>query len=193
MRLKACHCCGQIHRLPPLAINQSADCSRCGARIASLPGLSASRTAAAAAAALILYWPAILLPILRIEKFGHHYQSSLLMGTIELLREGSWFVGSVVMLFSIVFPLVKILLLLELSLLGLLHRHHKARTYRVMEFAGKWSMMDVMLLAFMVMLVKLGSLVEFHFGPAVWAFVLCVAMSMLASICFDPHTIWDER
>jgi len=193
MQLKACHCCGQIHRLPALASNQSAACSRCGAGIASLPGQSASRTAAAAAAAFLLYWPAILLPILHIEKFGHHYESSLLMGTIELLREGSWFVGGVVMLFSILFPLVKILLLLELSLLGLLHRQHKARTYRVMEFAGKWSMMDVMLLAFMVMLVKLGTMLEFHFGPAVWAFVLCVAMSMLASICFDPHTIWDER
>jgi len=158
-----------------------------------LSGLSASRTAAAAAAAFLLYWPAILLPILRIEKFGHHYQSSLLMGTIELLREGSWFVGGVVLLFSILFPLVKILLLLELSLLGLLHRQHQARTYRVMEFAGKWSMMDVMLLAWMVMLVKLGSLVEFHVGPAIGAFVLCVAMSLLASICFDPHTIWDEQ
>jgi len=193
MPLKACHCCGQIHQLPALAPNQSAACARCGARIATLSGLSASRTAAAAAAAFLLYWPAILLPILRIEKFGHHYESSLLMGTIELLREGSWFVGGVVMLFSILFPLVKILLMLELSLLGLLHRQHKARTYRIMEFVGKWSMMDVMLLAFMVMLVKLGSLVEFHFGPAVWAFVLCVAMSMLASICFDPHTIWDEQ
>lgn len=192
MKLKACHCCGQIHRLPSLGARQVASCTRCGAGIARLSGLSASRTAAAAAAAFILYWPAILLPILEIEKFGHHYESSLLFGTIELLRQGDWFVGIVVLLFSVVFPLVKIVLLLELSLLGLLHRQHKARTYRVMEFVGKWSMMDVMLLAFMVMLVKLGSLVEFHFGPAVWAFVLCVAMSMLASICFDPHTIWDD-
>ena len=95
-------------------------------------------------------------------------------------------------LFSIVFPLVKIVLLLELSLLGLMKSQHKARTYRVMELMGKWSMMDVMLLAFMVMLVKLGSIVRFSFGAAVWAFVFCVAMSMLASICFDPHTIWDE-
>jgi paraquat-inducible protein A len=53
-------------------------------------------------------------------------------------------------------------------------------------------MMDVMLLAFLVMLVKLGNLVEFHFGPAVIAFVLCVALSMLASLSFDPHTIWEE-
>ena len=61
-----------------------------------------------------------------------------------------------------------------------------------MEHAGKWSMMDVMLLAFMVMLVKLGSLVEFHIGPGAVAFVMCVAMSMLASLSFDPHAIWEE-
>ena len=79
-----------------------------------------------------------------------------------------------------------------LSLLGLLHRRHKAWTYRVMEYAGKWSMMDVMLLAFLVMLVKLGSLIEFHFGPAVVAFVLCVALSMVASMSFDPHSIWND-
>ena len=97
-----------------------------------------------------------------------------------------------VLLFSIIFPLVKILLLLEISLLGLMKNQHKAFIYRVMEFVGKWSMMDVMLLAFMVMLVKLGSMVHFSFGPAVWAFVFCVAISILASICFDPHTIWDD-
>jgi paraquat-inducible protein A len=60
-----------------------------------------------------------------------------------------------------------------------------------MEQAGRWSMMDVMLLAFLVMLVKLGTLVEFHIGPAVWAFVLCVAMSMLASLSFNPYAIWE--
>ena len=95
-------------------------------------------------------------------------------------------------LFSVVFPLTKIVLLLELSFLELLHRRHKALTLRLMEHLGKWSMMDVMLLAFLVMLVKLGDMVEFHFGPAIIAFVLCVAMSMIASITFDPHAIWEE-
>jgi paraquat-inducible protein A len=61
-----------------------------------------------------------------------------------------------------------------------------------MEHMGRWSMMDVMLLAFLVMLVKLGNIVQFHFGPAVIAFVLCVAMSMIASISFDPHAIWED-
>jgi paraquat-inducible protein A len=190
--LRACHCCGQIQHVPALVGRQVAACARCGSTVSRFDDSSASRTAALASAAFILYWPAILLPILEIERLGRHHQSSLLVGTIDLLREGSWFVGIVVLLFSIVFPLVKILLLLELSWLGVLHRKHKALTYRIMEHAGKWSMMDVMLLAFLVMLVKLGTLVEFHFGPAVWAFVLCVALSMLASLSFNPHLIWGE-
>jgi paraquat-inducible protein A len=169
-------------------------CSRCQSLLARAGAgeLAASRTAAAATAALVLFFPAIMLPILEIERLGHRHHSSILTGTIELLAHGNWFVGGVVLIFSIVFPLLKIVMLIELSLLELLHRRHKATTYRIMEFAGKWSMMDVMLLAFMVMLVKLGSLVDFQFGPAVVAFVLCVAMSMVASLSFDPHAIWEE-
>ena len=147
---------------------------------------------ALALAALILFWPAVLLPIIEVERLGHRHASSLLFGTLEMLRQGSWFVGSIVLVFSIVFPLAKLVLLLELCLLGVLHRRHKATTYRLVESMGRWSMMDVLLLAFLVMLVKLGSLVEFHFGPAVVAFVLCVVLSMLASLCFDPHTIWED-
>jgi paraquat-inducible protein A len=168
---------------------------RCHSTIAraSTGPAAAQRTAAIALAAFILYWPAVLLPILEIERLGHRHASSIVGGTWELFAHGSWFVGIVVLFFSIVFPLVKIVLLLELSFANLLHRRHKAITYRIMEYAGKWSMMDVMLLAFLVMLVKLGNLVEFHFGPAVMAFVLCVALGMIAAAIFDPHAIWEDQ
>ena len=191
---RACHCCGQIQQLPQRTDSEKAACCRCGSSIAQ-PGSrqkSASRTAAAAVAAFILFWPAILCPILRIEKLGHVQQSSILSGIFDLLSHGSWFVGSVVLLFSIIFPLAKIIMLLELSLLEFLHRRHKALTLRIMEHVGKWSMMDVMLLAFLVMLVKLGNLVQFEFGPAVIAFIACVTMSMIASLTFDPHAIWED-
>lgn len=193
-RHRACHCCGQIQRLPDLLNGQKAVCCRCEAGI-SVPGCrrkSASRTAAAAFAAFVLFWPAILCPILHIEKLGERHQSSILGGIIDLLSHGSWFVGGIVLLFSIVFPLTKIILLLELSLLEFLHRRHKAMTLRIMEHVGKWSMMDVMLLAFFVMLVKLGNLVQFEFGSAVAAFIACVTMSMIASLSFDPHAIWED-
>ncbi len=192
---KACHCCGLIHRLPPLAAGQSAECVRCQTLIRSTarPRANATRSAAAALGALVLFWPAILLPILEIDRLGHHSESSILEGIGELFHHGSWFVGSVVLVFSIVFPLAKILFLLELNFLRILHQRYKALTYRIMEQAGKWSMMDVLLLAFMVMLVKLGNLVTFHFGYGVVAFTLCVAMSLIASMSFDPHAIWEKE
>ena len=191
----ACHCCGRIHRLPDLNANQTAVCTRCRSAL-TRPGSgrqSASRTAAAALGAFVLFWPAVLLPILKIERLGQSSESSILSGIIDLLHHGSWFVGSILLLFSIVFPLAKIILLLELSCLQLLGQRHKALTLRLMEHLGKWSMLDVMLLALLVMLVKLGNLVEFQLGPAVLAFVGCVTMSMIASLSFDPHAIWEEE
>ena len=181
--------------MPAVNDDEFAVCTRCGSTI-FVPGgreTSASRTAAAAVAAFVLFWPAILLPVLRIEQLGLESQQSILGGTMALFSSGSYLVGAIVLLFSVVFPLGKIMLLIELSWLELLNRRHKARTLRVIEHLGKWSMMDVMLLAFLVMLVKLGNLVQFEFGPAVIAFVLCVAMSMVASLSFDPHSIWDRE
>ena len=191
---RACHDCGLIHYVPALGQGERATCKRCGATIARAQGgkLAASRTAALSLGALVLFWPAILLPLFEVERLGQRHTSSLLFGTIELLLHDNWFVGGIVLLFSIVFPLFKLLVLLELSLLQLLHQRHKALTYRLMAHTGKWSMMDVMLLAFLVMLMKLGSLVEFRFGPAVLAFILCVALSMMASMIFDPHSIWED-
>jgi len=192
---RACHCCGQIHRLPELQPGESAVCARCGHELFRQGSWerSSARTAAATLGAFLLFLPAITLPILEVDKLGHHHRSSILGGIAEMLLEGDWFVGSIVLVFSILLPLVKLTLLLELSLLGLLHRRHKAVTYRVMEYVGKWSMMDVLLLAWIVMLIKLGDLVRFQFGPGVVAFALCVMMSILASMFFDPHAIWEEE
>lgn len=141
---------------------------------------------------LFLYFPAVLLPVLTIEKLGHHHTTSILGGTFDLMWHGNILVGLVVFFFSIVLPLVKLLALLELSHVGLTSQKHRAWTYRVVEWTGRWSMMDVLLLALLVTLVKLGDLVSFQLGPAVFAFVLCVIMSMIASVMFDPHAIWEH-
>ncbi len=194
MRHKACHCCGLVHRVPALQPGQKADCTRCGATLHSPVDRdrSAARTAAASLGALALFFPAVTLPVLEVRQLGHYHATSIIGGIFDLFGSGSFFVGGVVLVFSIIFPFVKLAALLELSWLGLLHSRHQAFTYRVMEHAGKWSMMDVLLLAFLVMLVKVGDLVSFQFGVGVVAFTLCVVMSLLASMSFDPHIVWEE-
>lgn len=192
--LRACHCCGLVHEVAPLEIHQEARCVRCHSTVDSgqRNGMqSSARCFAAALGGLILYFPAILLPILEIEKLGHHHATSLLGGTLDLIGHGNFFVGFIVLVFSIVLPLLKLLALLELSFIGMTRQQHRAWTYRVVEWTGRWSMMDVLLLACLVTSVKLGDLVSFELGPAVIAFVMCVVMSMIASVMFDPHAIWE--
>ena len=187
--LTACRHCGAIQHLPPTRGGVQTICYRCEAplTVERASQLSRERTLAAALAALVLYIPAVTLPLLRIRQLGHFHSSSILSGAWELLRHGSWFVGAVVLIFSVVLPLLKIGLLLDLCLFKHTPQHHRAATYRLMEHLGRWSMMDVLLVALLVMFVKLGNIVEFQVGPAVWAFALCVAMTMVAAMSFDPH------
>ena len=53
-------------------------------------------------------------------------------------------------------------------------------------------MLDVLLVALLVALLKLGQVVELHAGPAALAFTGCVLLNLLASASFDPHTLWRQ-
>ena len=195
---RACHRCGLVHEVGQSILKISPytswRCSRCDATFPRLidSQISANRTMALAVGALVFFIPAVWLPLLTIERMGIRHRTSLLQGTWELLHEGNFFVGVVVLVFSILLPVTKLVGLIELSWWGVLKKHHQATLLRMVEFAGRWSMLDVLLLALLVMSVKVGELVSFHFGPAVFAFVVCVILNMMASLSFDPHSIWDR-
>lgn len=197
---RACHRCGLVHDLGASLGETSMayvswKCTRCNATFAKWIDnqKSANRTMALAVAALAFFIPAIWLPLLTIERMGIRHRTSLLQGTWDLIQEGNWFVGVIVLVFSILLPVAKLIGLIELSWWGVLKKHHQATLLKVVEFAGRWSMMDVLLLALLVMTVKIGELVSFHLGPAVVAFVMCVVLNMMASLSFDPHSIWDDQ
>jgi len=193
--LKACHCCGLVQRVPEIPSGHVARCARCRsvvrhARIAK----STSRVAALSVAALILYMPAMTLPILEIEQMGQTQSATIWSGVVSLLAEGEVFVGLVVFVCSVVAPLAKIGSMLILSGGDLiLHKHHRAFTYRVVEWIGRWGMLDVLLVTLLVAAVKLGSWVEVHPGPGVAAFSGVVIFSLLASAAFDPQAIWEDN
>lgn len=131
--------------------------------------------------------------MLRVEKFGHVTEDSLVSGVISLLHEGYWFVATIVFLFSIVLPPVKLLSLWVLSSDRVVSRHeHRAFVYKWVELVGKWGMLDVMLVAVLVAYVKLGDLVEIHAGSGVLLFSVMVFLSLLAGAFFNPRSMWDE-
>jgi len=195
-QLLACHACGLVQKRPTLRAGERAQCARCDSTIHDPARRESSRrqTASAALAALLLYPVAIHLPIMSLERFGHHTEASIWTGTIGMLRDGEWLVGGIVFLCSIILPLGKLIALFVLTARPFgITRRHQARTYRIVEWTGRWGMLDVLLIALVVTWVKVGDLVDVKAGPGVVAFTLCVLLSLLASARFDPHVLWEEE
>jgi len=194
-RLKACPCCGLVQDVPVLEAGTRALCRRCRTAVALSGGRRENRQAGLAAlAALILYPLAISLPIMRLERFGHLREASIWSGSVGLLREGEVLVGGVVLSCSLLIPLAKLVGLLALT--GgsrRLSRRHRALTYRAIELAGRWGMLDVLLISVVVAWIKMGDVVEVRPGPAALAFTACVLLSLVASARFDPQALWDRE
>ena len=191
--VRACPCCGLAQWIPPIPPRMRACCLRCGTTLRKRSAIlrSRGRTAAIALAALTLYPFAVTLPMIRIEKFGHLSESSILEGTATLLGSGHIVVGIIVLLCSVVLPLGKLIVLLMLSMGGLLLRHeHRALSYRIVEWTGRWGMLDVLLVSILVAVLKLGDWMDVSAGPAALAFTVCVVLSLLATATFDPHSLW---
>ncbi|MEM8757930.1 MAG: paraquat-inducible protein A [Planctomycetota bacterium] len=192
--LRACATCGLVHTVADVPPKHVATCTRCRSviRHGSHPAAE-SRTAALAATALVLYPFALLLPVMTLTRLGHDSVASIWTGMVELLAEGNWFVGLTVLLFSIVAPVAKLSALFALSFGGrLLSTGYRAATYHAVEFIGRWGMVDVLLVAVLVAVVKLGDLVTVTPGPGVVVFGIVVLLNLFASMAFDPHTIWED-
>jgi uncharacterized paraquat-inducible protein A len=189
----ACRSCGLIQEIPALQPKQRAMCARCGCVVEDrFRSESGNRICSAAAiSALILYLPAVTLPILTIERLGYSRPSSVWEGVVRFLTHGDWFVGTVVLVCSVIIPVLKLL-----GLLFLVHGKNwvrqttQSRLFRWIEWSGRWGMLDVLLIAFLVAWVKMGDLVSIQPGKAVVLFCTMVVLSLVASTFFDPKSIW---
>lgn len=194
--LAACPICGLVQHVPLLRADERARCVRCAAVVRSprRHRLSQSRSAAVAAAALALWPAAVTLPVMHIERFGRTNDASVWSGSVGLLERGEWFVGGVVFVCSLLLPLLKLLALLAITVgRGFMERRMRAFTYRLVDWTGRWGMLDVLLVAVVVAWVKLGDFADVTPGPGAVAFTLLVLASLVAGALFDPHVVWDDH
>lgn len=192
-----CGTCGISLRVEPLEPHSAAECPRCGSVVDERKSLSVIPTAALALAALVLYIPANVYPILRMERYGLFSETTVWEGVAELTRLGYWFVALIVFLASIAVPLLKLagLFFLSVSAAAQSRRWRRQRTwiYRFIDVIGPWAMLDVFLLAVLVALVRLGQLATVLPGRGLLAFTGVVVLTLLASAMFDPKLIWQSR
>jgi paraquat-inducible protein A len=192
--LLGCRSCGMLCR--PGSPTGSNYCPRCGEVLESRRPHSVQIAFGLVIAAAICYLPANLLPVLSTNTLGSTENDTIIGGVIILYNSGSWPLALIVLIASVMIPLGKLLalgyLLVAVRRARIDGGHEQARLYRILEFIGRWSMLDVFVDAYTVALVQLHPLMSVVPGPGIGFFAAVVVLTMLATEYFDPRLIWDS-
>jgi len=188
--LASCHTCWQ------LVTAGSSRCPRCNARVHLRAHDCVARTFALLITSTILYIPANVLPIMTTEMLGGSTDSTIMGGVVLLWRMGSYPIAGIIFFASVMVPVGKLLAMYTLVWTVWRNRatQRRQRTvlYRITEFVGKWSMIDVFVVAILVALVNIEGLLVIRPGAAAMAFAGVVVVTIMAAESFDPRLIWDQ-
>lgn len=132
--------------------------------------------------AFMLFVAGIFFPFFHVTKFWLFGDAvSVVGGIFTLLREGEYFLFTVLTLFTLVFPCVKLGLL---AIIWTEREHNLKRVRRLhqrVEYLGKWSMLDVFVVAILIVAMKSAAVAEIHIGLGVYLFTFSVIATQLAS------------
>jgi paraquat-inducible protein A len=171
-------------------------CGRCGGAMRSRDERSMSRVWAFWVVGVIFYIPANLFPMLNTTFLMKTSGDTIVGGAVTLISHGAVPVALVILLASVAIPFSKFVAIAYLALS--VQRgwntsgHRRMQLYEFVEFVGRWSMIDVFVVAVLSALVQLSVAVSINPGPAAIAFALSVIFSMLAARSFDSRAIWDS-
>ena len=188
-----CHACGLLHRASGHA--HGLFCTRCGAALHTRKRDSVGRAWALLIAAYVLIVPANVLPVMVSGSLFGSESDTIMSGVAFLWSDGSWLLAAILFIASIAVPFAKLLamtfLLVSVQRRSTLAPEQRTRLYRVLEFVGRWSMIDIYVAAILTALVQFGGLMSIQAGPGAIAFGSVVVLTMFAAESFDPRLIWD--
>ncbi len=191
--LLVCHSCAQLNRRTEEPVDL--ECARCGAALHWRKPDSLLLSWILLAMAMVLYVPANMMPVIESGSLFGSQRDTILSGVIFLWNTGDWLIASIIFVASIVLPGAKLAGLT--MLLYTAQRRSKwrpalrARVFRAMEAVGRWSMVDIFVVAILVALVQFRAIAEVQAGPGAVAFAAVVILTMFAAMAFDPRLIWD--
>ena len=188
-----CHACGLLHRASGHA--HGLFCTRCGAALHTRKPNSVARAWALLIAAYVLIVPANVLPVMVSGSLFGSESDTIMSGVAFLWSDGSWLLAGILFIASIAVPFAKLgamtFLLVSVQRRSTLAPEQRTRLYRVLEFVGRWSMIDIYVAAILTALVQFGGLMSIQAGPGAIAFGAVVVLTMFAAESFDPRLIWD--
>ena len=175
----------------------TATCGRCGSTLVSRDAKSLQRVWAFWLVGLMCYVPANLYPMLQTRTLLRVQEDTIVGGAIELMHHGAVGVALIILVASVVIPIAKFLAIAFLALsvqrASTVSNHQRQVLYEVVEYIGRWSMIDIFVVAIMSSLVQLNTLAAVNPGRASLFFALSVIFTMLSAQAFDSRMIWDVQ
>lgn len=195
--ITACHECDLLIRATAVKPGQKATCPRCGYVLFENIENTVEKTLAVSLAGLIAFLPAITLPIMGLEALGLTNSTSLLECIWILFHEGLYLVSLFVLLFSVIFPLLRLTIMFYLSWvlrrpIAIADRPRLARLFRKFHMLREWGMLEVFMLGIIVALYKLLGLAQVVYGIGLAAFVLLLLASTMVAVLLDEHYVWKR-
>jgi paraquat-inducible protein A len=195
MGFVSCEACGLLTK--PVLVHMPGRCPRCGDKLALRRHDSIQRTWALIIAAAICYIPANLMPVMITTTVTSIELDTIMNGAVRLYTSGSWPLALIVLIASVMIPMAKLIalsyLLIAVQSRSINGQQERARLYRLLEIVGRWSMLDVFVITFVVALIQLKPLMAVKPGAGILFFAAVVVLTMLAAETFDPRLIWDSN
>ncbi len=193
--LALCHDCRKLMKWDPAPAGGRAVCPRCGAAVHRRRHESIGLSWALTLTALILLVPANLFPIMTVVYLGEGDPSTIIDGVLLLVQHGMIPIGLIIFIASIAVPFLKItgivVLLLSVQFRWRIDARQRTVLYRMVEWIGRWSMLDIFVIAILAKLVEMGRIASIEGGIAAVYFGMAVILTMLAAQVFDERLIWD--
>ncbi|SFR32549.1 paraquat-inducible protein A [Litoreibacter janthinus] len=172
-------------------------CGRCGSRIVAREEKSLQRVWALWLVGLMCYVPANMYPMLQTRTLLSMQEDTIVGGAVELIHHGAVGIALIILIASVVIPLAKFMaigfLAISVTRPSSVSNHHRQILYEVVEYIGRWSMIDIFVVAIMSSLVQLNTLAAVNPGRASLFFALSVIFTMLSAQSFDSRMIWDVQ
>jgi paraquat-inducible protein A len=195
----SCHTCSQLNAISDKSAHST--CSRCDSKLHYYnPQQNLQYAWALLLTSIVFYIPANLYPIMYTVSLGYSEGSTIMGGVVLLWQLGSYPIAMVIFIASVVIPLAKIFSLTWLFISARRASDQSAkraiqrlRLYRMTELIGRWSMIDIFVVAILVALVQLQNLMAIFPGPAALSFAAVVVFTMLSAMTFDTRVFWSSN
>lgn len=192
--LSACHDCDLLLAPTALQPGEFQACPRCGSIVREGKPDSRLRALALSSTGLILFAPAVGLPLLSMSVMGLRQEASLMRAVLSLFEGGFPEVGLAVLVSTVLAPFANLWLMFSVSLsLTLSHRPRwLARLLRVNHRVREWAMIEVFLFGVLISVVKLKDMGQLVPGTGLYCFAGLMLSTLLLESLVDEHEFWQE-